>query len=117
MRQDIELKPYLKLVYGSLFIAVGTGLNLGGIIGNALLLGGTFLMIEHIYSWEQFTLSDYIGHEYLGLGMFIVGSLVNMSFWGLIPLGVGIYLASKKGTLKNEFKLLLNKLKNKNGKK
>jgi len=56
-------KKYLKNVYGSLAI-----------------VGGTFLILEHIWNWGGLTFFDFWGHEWLGFVLLISGILVNVNF-------------------------------------
>lgn len=46
-----------------------------------LLVGGSFLMIEHLFMFDGFDLLDFVGHEYYGLGMIIIAFLLSMK-WG-----------------------------------
>ena len=46
-----------------------------------LLVGGSFLMIEHLFMFNGFDLLDFAGHEYYGLGMIIIAFLLSMK-WG-----------------------------------
>jgi hypothetical protein len=50
-------------------------------VSACLLMGGTGLMMEHLFSFGGFDLLDFWGHEYVGLGMIIVGFLLSMK-WG-----------------------------------
>ena len=47
----------------------------------ALIMGGTGLMMEHLFSFDGFDLLDFWGHEYVGIGMIILGFLLSMK-WG-----------------------------------
>lgn len=47
--------------------------------GGLIVLGG-FLMLEHLFQYDGFDLLDFIGHEYYGLGMIIVGFLLSMKW-------------------------------------
>ena len=61
--ETITLKKYIK--------------NLSGVC----LIGlGAFLLIEHIWSWGELSFFDFLGHEWLGLIMIIVGVGLNISF-------------------------------------
>lgn len=46
-----------------------------------LIMGGSGLMMEHLFTFDGFDLFDFWGHEYLGLGMIIVGMLVSMKWF------------------------------------
>lgn len=58
-----SLKKYSKNLFGMLFIAAGA-----------------FLIIEHIYMWGEFSFFDFIGHEWLGLVLIVLGILINLNF-------------------------------------
>lgn len=45
-----------------------------------LLVGGSFLMIEHLFMYGGFDLLDFVGHEYYGLGMIITAFLLSMKW-------------------------------------
>ena len=45
-----------------------------------LIVGGTSLMLEHLFKFEGFDLLDFAGHEYYGLGMIIIGFLLSMKW-------------------------------------
>lgn len=59
-----SLKEYSKNLFGILFIG-----------------SGAFLIIEHIYMWGEFTFFDFIGHEWLGLVLILLGCGLNVKFW------------------------------------
>lgn len=50
-------------------------------VSAVLIMGGTGLMLEHLFTFGGFDLLDFWGHEYIGLGMVISGILVSMK-WG-----------------------------------
>jgi len=58
-----DKKTYLKNLYGILSI-----------------LAGTFLLIEHIFNWGEFTFFDFFGHEWLGFILIIFGIILNINF-------------------------------------
>ena len=58
-----SLKKYSKNLFGILFIG-----------------SGAFLLIEHIYMWGEFAFFDFIGHEWLGLILILVGCFLNVGF-------------------------------------
>ena len=37
-------------------------------------------MIEHLFTYEGFDLLDFVGHEYYGLGMIIIGFLISIKW-------------------------------------
>lgn len=43
----------------------------------ALIMGGTGLMMEHLFTFDGFDLLDFWGHEYLGLALIVLGVLVS----------------------------------------
>lgn len=45
-----------------------------------LIIGGTFLMLEHLFTYGRFDVLDFIGHEYYGLGMIITGFLLSVAW-------------------------------------
>ena len=51
------------------------------LISMFLIVGGSALMLEHLFMYEGFDLLDFIGHEYFGLGMIIAAFLLSMK-WG-----------------------------------
>lgn len=50
------------------------------LFGMVLIAVGAFLVIEHIYMWGSFDFYDIIGHEWLGLLLFIIGCIINLDF-------------------------------------
>ena len=51
--------------------------NLAGVF---MVGGGSFLIMEHIWSWGSFDFFDIIGHDWLGLLMIIIGIILNLNF-------------------------------------
>lgn len=49
-------------------------------ISATLIGGGSCLILEHLFTYDGFDLLDFWGHEYLGLGMIIVGFLLSMKW-------------------------------------
>ncbi len=47
--------------------------------GGGVSLAGFYLVWEHIWSWGEFTFWDFIGHEWLGLILILVGIGVNIN--------------------------------------
>ena len=45
-----------------------------------LIVGGSFLMLEHLFTFGGFDLLDFIGHEYYGLAAIITGFLLSMKW-------------------------------------
>jgi len=45
-----------------------------------LIVGGTFLMLEHLFTYDRFDLLDFVGHEYYGLGIITIGFLVSIEW-------------------------------------
>lgn len=50
-------------------------------VSACLIMGGTGLMLEHLFSFGGFDLLDFWGHEYLGAAMIGAGFLVSVK-WG-----------------------------------
>ena len=46
-------------------------------ISAAFIMGGTGLMMEHLFTFDGFDLLDFWGHETLGLGLIIAGLLIS----------------------------------------
>ena len=51
------------------------------LVSSCLLLVGAFLMMEHLWTFDGYDMADWIGHEYYGLAMIIIGFLLSMK-WG-----------------------------------
>ena len=45
-----------------------------------LIMGGTGLMMEHLFTFNGFDLLDFYGHEYYGMGMIITGFILSMKW-------------------------------------
>jgi hypothetical protein len=45
-----------------------------------LIVSGSFLILEHLFTYGGFDLFDIVGHEYYGLGMIIAGFLLSMKW-------------------------------------
>lgn len=58
-----ELAPYYKKLASGL-----------------LIVGGCFLMMEHLFMYDGFDLFDIIGHETYGIIMIIAGFLLSMKW-------------------------------------
>ena len=52
---------------------------------SVLTIIGAFLCIEHVYSYSRNNVWDFLGHEWIGLILFIIGSLS----WSIIPFIIG----------------------------
>ena len=61
--RDRSKKKYSKNLFGMLSIGAGAA-----------------LIIEHIYMWGEFSFKDILGHEWLGLGLIILGCVMNLNF-------------------------------------
>ena len=46
----------------------------------ALIVCGSFLMLEHLFTYDGFDLLDFVGHEYYGLGMIVIALLLSMKW-------------------------------------
>lgn len=58
------------------------------IVSGFLIVGGSFLLLEHLFTFGCFDLLDFIGHEYYGLAMIITGFLVSIDYkqWNKLDL-------------------------------
>lgn len=54
----------------------GYSKNLWGIV---LILMGTFLLVEHIWTWGELAFWDFIGHEWLGFILILAGIILNIN--------------------------------------
>ena len=61
--KDRDKIKYSKNLFGMLFIAAGA-----------------ILIIEHIYMWGEFSFWDFLGHEWLGLILILLGIGINLNF-------------------------------------
>jgi len=52
------------------------------LISGLFIVGGGFLLIEHLFSFGGFDI-EILGHEYYGIGMIILGFLLSLK-WGQI---------------------------------
>jgi hypothetical protein len=50
------------------------------LLSGLLIVGGSFLMLEHLFQYGGFDLLDFWGHEYLGSGMILAGFLISMKW-------------------------------------
>ena len=50
-------------------------------VSAALIMGGTGLLLEHLFTYDGYDLMDFWGHESLGMAMIIIGFLLSMK-WG-----------------------------------
>ena len=106
--EKVTLKTYLKVIYGMALVALSVGFVLYSWKG-AFLFFGAFLLMEHLYSWNDFTFKDIIGHEWLGAVCLIIGIIWFKSYWAIIPVVIAIGLnIDFKQPFKNEFKILWN---------
>ena len=49
-------------------------------ISAALIMGGGGLILEHLFEFGKFDLLDFWGHEYVGLGLIIIGFLLSIDW-------------------------------------
>ena len=49
-------------------------------VSAALIMGGTGLMMEHLFTYNGFDLLDFWGHEYLGAFFVIFGFLLSVKW-------------------------------------
>jgi len=45
-----------------------------------LIIVGATLLIEHLYVWGGFDFWDFLGHEWYGLIMIIIGFILSLRF-------------------------------------
>lgn len=50
------------------------------LFGVCSIVTGGFLVGEHIWTWEEFSFFDFIGHEWLGLILILFGIGLNINF-------------------------------------
>lgn len=50
------------------------------LISLVLIVGGSALLIEHLFQYNGYDMADWIGHEYFGLAMIIAGFLLSMKW-------------------------------------
>ena len=43
-------------------------------------MGGVGLMMEHLFTYDGFDMLDFVGHEYYGLAMVLIGFLLSMKW-------------------------------------
>lgn len=53
------------------------------ITSGLLIIGGSFLLLEHLFSFQGFDL-EIVGHEYYGIGMIVVGFVLSIK-WEQLP--------------------------------
>ena len=53
------------------------------VTGGLLIVGGTFLVMEHLFNFGGFDI-ELLGHEYYGLGLIAAGFAMNIK-WKQIP--------------------------------
>ena len=59
-------------------------------LGSIGLIGfGTFLLIEHIYSYGGIDLWDLLGHEWLGI-ILVISGILSANRWGRLKLKEGL---------------------------
>ena len=46
----------------------------------AVIMAGSGLIMEHLFTFDGFDLLDFWGHEYLGLGLIVFGMLISMKW-------------------------------------
>ena len=65
-------------------------------LGSMGLIGfGSFLILEHIYSYGGVDLFDILGHEWMGIVLIVVG-LLAANKWGALKMREGLALAWEK---------------------
>ena len=53
------------------------------LISGLLIIGGSFLLLEHLFTFEGFDI-ELIGHEYYGIAMIAIAFLVSIK-WKQLP--------------------------------
>lgn len=61
----------------------------------SLILVGTFLLLEHIYTYGGIDLLDILGHEWMGI-LLIVAGVLFANRWGRLKLSEAISLIKEK---------------------
>lgn len=89
--EKITLKKYLKNIFGIGSILFG-GLFLVGGWKVAFVGLGIFWIAEHIYSWGEFSFYDFLGHEWLGLLILIILSIILKSWIGAFFIFAGVII-------------------------
>ena len=85
--QDITLKDYLKVLTGIVLISVSSLLIwTDNVFWNIPLLIGTILLCEHIYTWEEFSVRDILGHEWAGLTLILIVMFSNLNWRVLVAM-------------------------------
>ena len=65
-------------------------------LGSMILIGvGSFLIIEHIYSYGGIDLWDILGHEWMGI-VLIVAGVLTANRWGRLQAKEGMAYAVEK---------------------
>jgi hypothetical protein len=57
------------------------------------IIAGTFLLLEHLFMFNGFDLFDFIGHEYYGIFLIVLGFIIKIK-WKQLP---SILRCIKKG--------------------
>jgi len=106
--EKITLKKYLKNIYGMAIIVCALPLLVKDVLWmDALLFFGVFLIIEHIYSWGEFSFRDLLGHEWFGLIIICLINIYQFSLLGLILVLIGCIInVNFKTPFKNEINIL-----------
>ena len=107
--EKIDLKTYLKVVYGMGFVAFALGFIFFSWTGGLAFMGA-FLLMEHLYSWTAFSMKDVFGHEWLGAFLLIIAIVLSDKWLALPFVLIAIVLnANFKHPFKNEIKILFKK--------
>ena len=73
------IKREFKKLGSMSFILVGIFLILGNIsnlLSSSFIIVGAFLVLEHIYTYGNIYLLDFLGHEWIGFILIILGCLI-----------------------------------------
>lgn len=50
------------------------------LLGVSTILLGSFLLIEHLWTWDEVAFFDFLGHEWLGFILIIFGIGLNINW-------------------------------------
>jgi len=68
------------------------------LLSGLLIIGGCFLLIEHLFTFEGFDI-ELLGHEYYGIGMVILGFLLMLKWSQIEDIIKAIKRKDMKGIL------------------
>ena len=68
------------------------------LVGGLFIVGGVFLVMEHLYAFGGFDL-EVLGHEWYGLAMIVLGIAMNLKWQQLPGLLKAVHLKDWHGVL------------------